>query len=41
MSQGNVEIIRSLYQAINEHDEARWAELAHPDVKWVSDSRVG
>jgi len=41
MSQENVEIVRSLYQAMNERDLARAGELVHPDVEWVPDSRVG
>jgi ketosteroid isomerase-like protein len=41
MSKENVEIVRLLYAAMNERDEARAADLVHPDVEWVHDSRVG
>jgi ketosteroid isomerase-like protein len=41
MSQENVEIVRRLYEAINDRDYVRAAELAHPEVEWVPDSRVG
>ena len=41
MSQENVEIVRQLYSAMNARDVEASAELAHPDVEWIPDSRVG
>jgi hypothetical protein len=39
VAQGNVEIVRSLYRAIDAHDVVAVAELTHPDSEWISDSR--
>jgi ketosteroid isomerase-like protein len=41
MSQENVEIVRRLYQAMDERDPEAVAELAHPDAEWIPDRRVG
>ncbi len=41
MSEENVEIVRRLYEAINDRDWVGAAECAHADVEWVPDSRVG
>jgi uncharacterized protein len=41
MSEGNVELVRALYQAMNEQDVGRYDELVHPDAEWISDPRVG
>jgi ketosteroid isomerase-like protein len=41
MSQENVEIIRSSYEATNRRDwDAAFRDLS-PDVEWIPDSRVG
>jgi ketosteroid isomerase-like protein len=41
MSQENVEIIRSSYEAANRRDwDAAFRDLS-PDVEWIPDSRVG
>ena len=41
MSQQHVEIVRRLYRALNARDSVRAAELTHPDIEWIPDSRVG
>jgi len=41
MSQKKTEIVRALYEAMNDQDSGRVAELIHPEVEWVPDSRVG
>ncbi len=41
MSGQNVEIVRRLYEAMNARDADAVTELAHPDVEWIPDSRVG
>jgi uncharacterized protein len=41
MSQENVEIVRRAYKAMEAGDVDGVAALAHPDVEWISDSRVG
>ena len=41
MSEANVEIVRRLYAAMDARDVEAVAGLAHPDVEWVPDSRVG
>lgn len=41
MSGENVEIVRRLYEAMNTRDADAVTELAHPDVEWIPDSRVG
>ncbi len=41
MSQENVEIVRALYQAMNDRNSEQVAELLHPEVEWVPDGRVG
>jgi ketosteroid isomerase-like protein len=37
----NVEIVRRLYAAMNTRDADAVTALAHPDVEWIPDSRVG
>ena len=39
MSQENVEIVRRIYQAFNQGDLARAAELVDPDFVWIPDER--
>lgn len=41
MSEGNVEIIRRLYEAMNDQDADAVTEVTDPDVEWVSDPRLG
>jgi ketosteroid isomerase-like protein len=41
MSQENVEVVRSLYRAINDRDTERAAEFADSELEWIPDSRVG
>jgi ketosteroid isomerase-like protein len=41
MSEQTVEVVRRLYRAMDERDDAGLAKLAHPDVEWIPDSRVG
>jgi uncharacterized protein len=41
MSLQNVEIVRRLCRAMDARDEGAVSELAHPDVEWIPDSRVG
>jgi len=41
MSQENVEVVRRLYSAWNARDLKATTELAHPDVEWLPDRRVG
>src|SRR5262245_52724715 len=41
MSEGNVEVVRALYEAMNERDVERSTALTHPDVEWISDPRLG
>lgn len=41
MSQKNAEVIRRLYQAMDTRDTEAVADLAHPDVEWIPDERVG
>ncbi len=41
MPEQNVEIVRRLYEAMNARDADAVTELAHPDVEWIPDSRVG
>jgi ketosteroid isomerase-like protein len=41
MSRENVELVRRLYRAMNTRDVGGVAELAHLDVEWIPDSRVG
>jgi uncharacterized protein len=41
MSLENVEVVRSLYQAVEARDYATVAELAHQDLEWTPDRRVG
>ena len=39
VAQGIVEIVRSLYRAMDARDLVAVAELTHPDSEWISDSR--
>lgn len=41
MSEENVELVRRLYEAMDARDIESASELAHPDVEWVPDKRVG
>ena len=41
MSEQNLEVIRSLYRAIDAKDIEAAAELADSDLEWVPDPRVG
>ena len=41
MPQENVEIIRRLYGAMDARELEAVRELAHPDLEWVPDERVG
>lgn len=41
MSEGNVEIVQAIYDAMNKQDLPRARELTHPDAEWISDPRVG
>src|SRR5918994_3567705 len=41
MSRENVEIVRRLYQAMDEREPGAFAELVHPDAEWIPDRRVG
>jgi ketosteroid isomerase-like protein len=41
MPEGNTEVVRSLYEAMNERDVERANGLTHPDVEWESDPRLG
>jgi ketosteroid isomerase-like protein len=41
MSEGNVEVVRAVYEAMNEQDPSRAGELMDPDAEWISDPRVG
>jgi ketosteroid isomerase-like protein len=41
MSQGNVEIVRRLYESMDARDPDALTDLAHPDTEWIPDQRVG
>jgi ketosteroid isomerase-like protein len=41
MPAGNIEIVRALYEAMNEQDLPRARELTHPEAEWISDPRLG
>jgi ketosteroid isomerase-like protein len=41
MSEGNLELIRRLYRAMDARDVEAAAELADPEVEWIPDKRVG
>jgi uncharacterized protein len=41
MSEGNLELIRRLYRAMDARDIEAVAELADPDMEWIPDMRVG
>ena len=41
MSEENVEVVRRLYQAMNDRDFVAAGECTHPDVEWIPDRRVG
>ena len=41
MAQGNVEIVRRLYEAMDARDVEAITELVHEDGEWVPDRRVG
>ena len=41
MSQGNVEVVRRLYEAMQSPDLEAAAAYTHPKEEWISDSRVG
>src|SRR5207247_7052074 len=41
MSEENVEIVRSLYRAMNARDTAAAADLLHPETEWIPDRRGG
>ena len=41
MPEGNVEIVRRLYEAMNDQDAGAAIELTDPDVEWVADPRLG
>jgi uncharacterized protein len=41
MAQGDVELVRSLYAAMNDRDRVAAAKLLHADAEWVPDDRVG
>jgi ketosteroid isomerase-like protein len=41
MTEENVELVRRLYRAMNARDVDGVAALAHPDVEWIPDRRVG
>jgi uncharacterized protein len=41
MSEGNLELIRRLYRAMDARDIESVAELADPDMEWIPDIRVG
>ena len=41
MSQGNVEIVRGLYRAVETRNFDAITKVAHPDAEWISDWRLG
>ena len=41
MTDGNAEIIRQLYTAMDDRDAEAVTELAHPEAEWIPDRRVG
>ncbi len=41
MSRANVEVIRSLYQAMDTRDTGAVAGLVRSDLEWIPDERVG
>jgi uncharacterized protein len=41
MPEGNVEVVRALYEAMNERDVERCTALTHSDAEWISDPRLG
>ena len=41
MPQDNLEIVRRVYEAMNDRDSDRLGDLTHPDLTWVPDKRVG
>jgi ketosteroid isomerase-like protein len=41
MSEENVEIVRRLYRAMNARDVDAVAKLAHHDMEWIHDRRMG
>jgi uncharacterized protein len=41
MSEDNVEIVRRLYRAMNARDVDAVAKLAHHDMEWIHDRRMG
>ena len=41
MSEENIEIVRSLYRAMNGGDLAPVADSAAPNMEWIPDQRVG
>jgi len=41
MTEGNLEVVRSLYEAMEARDLEAGARLTHPDAVWVPDRRVG
>jgi len=41
MTEGNLEVVRRLYEAMAARDLEASARLTHPDAVWVPDTRVG
>jgi ketosteroid isomerase-like protein len=41
MTDGNLEIVRRLYEAMDRRDLATITEITHPDAEWIPDHRVG
>jgi ketosteroid isomerase-like protein len=41
MAREDVELVRSLYAAMNQRDRSAAAKLLHADAEWVPDERVG
>ena len=41
MTGGNIQVVHGIYEAMDRRDAAAVAELAHPDVEWIPDHRVG
>jgi uncharacterized protein len=41
MSQGNLEVIRRAYRAMDARDIETVTELSDPEVEWIPDKRVG
>jgi uncharacterized protein len=41
MPEGNIEVVRAVYAAMNEQDLDAAHRLTHPDGVWISDPRLG